>query len=137
MHDFIHTYIYMDLIELAKLSKFTSMMLSFIISAILHEYIVTVVMGFFLPILFVLFGGPGVLFIGLTRRKTARIWNVFMWIMLSIGTAMLMVIYSREYFARYYREPPAEASVYDYVVPYTWRLLRENITIIAETHPEL
>src|SRR3546814_20517678 len=91
VNDFIHTYIYMDFIELVKLPKFTSMMLSFIISAILHEYIVTVVMGFFLPILFVLFGGPGILFIGLTRRKTARIWNVFMWIMLSIGTAMLMV----------------------------------------------
>ena len=132
VHDFIHMYCYMDLIELAKMPKFTSMMLSFIISAILHEYIVTVVMGFFLPILFVLFGGPGILFIGLTRRKTARIWNVFMWIMLSIGTAMLMVIYSREYFARYYRDS-AENSLYDYVVPYTLRLLY----VPPENHTEL
>src|SRR3546814_19446582 len=30
VHDFIHTYIYMDFIELVKLPKFTSMMLSFI-----------------------------------------------------------------------------------------------------------
>jgi sterol O-acyltransferase len=137
VHDFIHQYIYMDLIELAHFSKFTAMMMSFVISAILHEYIVTVVMGFFLPILFVLFGGPGILFIGLTRRKTARIWNVFMWIMLSIGTAMLMVIYSREYFARFYREPPTEASVYDYVVPYTLRLLYRDNMAHSGPHPEL
>jgi hypothetical protein len=57
-------------------------------------------MGFFLPILGVLFTGPGLIFILLTRNKTHRVWNIFMWLMLTTGNAFLMVIYIREYHAR-------------------------------------
>ena len=77
-----------------------SLLLSFCISALVHEYIIAVSMGFFLPILLILFTGPGLVFILLTHNKTGWVWNLFMWIMLATGNAMLMVLYCREYYAR-------------------------------------
>ena len=100
VHDFIHSYIYTDLRVFGRLPKLVSLLLSFGISAVVHEYIIAVSMGFFLPILLFLFTGPGLVFILLTHNKTGRVWNLFMWIMLATGNAMLMVLYCREYYAR-------------------------------------
>ena len=130
VHDFIHAYLYSDMIEYLHLSKFTSLLLSFFISALVHEYLVCVAMGFFLPILAVLFTGPGLVFILLTKNRTGRIWNIFMWLMLTTGNAMLMVLYMREYFMRSHG-PPIDAAtsrpytdmgINDYLIPRTLRI---------------
>jgi hypothetical protein len=60
--------------------------------------------GFFYPVLLLMFGGPGVFFVNLTKKNT-RFYNVFMWLMLSVGNALLMVLYSREWFARFGEHP--------------------------------
>ncbi len=127
VHDFIHSYLYTDMIEYVKLPKIVSLLLCFFISAVVHEYIVCVAMGFFLPILAVLFGGPGVIFILLTKNKTGRIWNIFMWLMLSTGNAMLMVMYCREYYVRHH--PSSLGSTldfHDFMVPRTFRIQFPN-----------
>ena len=51
-----------------------------------------------------MFGGPGVYFVNLTKKNT-RFYNVFLWLMLSVGNALLMVLYSREWYARYGEHP--------------------------------
>ncbi len=122
VHDFIHSYLYTDMIEFVRLPKIVSLLLCFFISAVVHEYIVCIAMGFFLPILAVLFGGPGVVFILLTKNKTGRIWNIFMWLMLSTGNAMLMVMYCREYYVRHHPSSAGTAFDFnDFMVPRTFR----------------
>lgn len=59
VHDFIHSYMYMDMVELLGMNKIVAMLSAFIISAVIHEYIIMVSMGFFLPVLGILFTGPG------------------------------------------------------------------------------
>ena len=130
VHDFIHAYLYSDMIEFLHLSKLTSLLLSFIISALIHEYLVCVAMGFFLPILAILFTGPGLIFILLTKNKTGRVWNIFMWLMLTTGNAMLMVSYMREYFMRSHgpitdsisNKAFNEMGINDYFIPRTLRI---------------
>ena len=95
VHDFIHSYLYADLVEFAGVSKSVAMMLSFALSAVVHEYIVAASLGFFFPILFVLFGGPGIWFMQLTRGRKGRPWNIFMWVMLATGQGLMMVLYFR------------------------------------------
>jgi sterol O-acyltransferase len=129
VHDWIHCYLYTDLTELAGFPKIVALLSSFILSAIVHEYLICVAMGFFLPILGVLFTGPGLIFILLTKNKKHRSWNMFMWLTLSIGTAGLMVLYCREFYYRA-RGPALDPTTGmpwdqlgdDFFVPRTYRL---------------
>ena len=76
-----------------------SKMLVFFISCVIHEIIVTAGLGFFYPILFIMFGGPGVL---LTKIKVGRgpyVGTLF-WLLMLIGCGLLMVLTSREFYAR-------------------------------------
>jgi len=131
VHDFIHCYLYTDLVEFSGWTKIGALLSSFIVSAVVHEYIISVALGFFLPILGLLFSGPGLLFILLTKGQTSRVWNVFMWIMLATGNAFLMVLYIREYFTRLKGVPPvdplsglpwADLGWSDFTVPRTFRI---------------
>lgn len=130
VHDFIHSYVYSDLVEFLGVSKLTALLSSFMLSALVHEYILSIALGFFLPILGVLFSGPGLAFILLTKNQTNRIWNVFMWMMLTIGNASLMVLYCREYFARAKNIPPTDPWTgapwkdveLDFWIPRTFRI---------------
>jgi sterol O-acyltransferase len=81
-------------------------------------------MGFFLPILGIMFTGPGLIFILLTRNQTSRFWNMFIWTMLSIGNAWMMVLYNREYFYRIAgpKTTVAVHGVEDFFIPRTFRL---------------
>jgi hypothetical protein len=100
---------------------------------------ITAMQGFFLPILGILFTGPGnwhhlgsfyiiavhttgLIFILLTKNKTDRIWNVFMWLTLAIGNGWLMVLYAREYFARQIPDPALDGTWEDFFVPRTFRV---------------
>ena len=42
VHDFIHHYLYSDLVEFLGLSKLSALLASFILSAIVHEYCICV-----------------------------------------------------------------------------------------------
>ena len=130
VHDFIHAYLYSDMVEILKLPKLLALVLSFLVSALVHEYLVCLAMGFFLPILATLFTGPGLVFILLTKNKTGRIWNIFMWLMLTTGNAMLMVLYMREYFMRSHgpaidmasKRAYSDMGINDFFIPRTLRI---------------
>lgn len=62
VHDWLYYYIYLDLCRFfPSFKKFRAVpqLLTFIISAIIHEVIIYYAIGFFYPILFLLFAGPG------------------------------------------------------------------------------
>ena len=100
--------------SLGRWGKTAAMAAVFIISAIVHEQIIACAMGFFYPVLMLMFGGPGVYFVNLTKKNT-RFYNVFLWLMLSVGNALLMVLYSREWYARW-GEHPVQYPVSDNAV---------------------
>ena len=100
VHDWIYNYMYLPVIE-AGYSKTFAMAVVFGTSSIIHEYILTMGCKFCFPVLLLMFGGLGVFFVPLTRLwRNARGWNIFLWSMLLIGQGVLLVLYSREYYAR-------------------------------------
>jgi len=96
----LHSYVYNDLQRL-DLGRGVAQAGVFILSAFIHEVILAFAFRFWFPVLLLMFGGPGVLFLRLTRKFAPRLSNVFLWLMLSLGLAMLCTLYSRELFARY------------------------------------
>lgn len=101
VHEFLYYYIYQDVIRLSKgnISRQGSKYLVFLISAMIHEILVTCALGFFFPILFLMFGGPGVVF---TRIKfgSSPYVGTFFWFLMLIGCGLLMVLICREFYAR-------------------------------------
>jgi len=98
--DWIYAYVYMHLQE-QGLSVTVSQLCSFFLSALIHEYIITLATSFFFPVLFVLFAGFGVLFIFVTRSlRGSQVWNVFLWCTLFLGNGILLYLYAREWYLR-------------------------------------
>ena len=130
VHDFLYCYVYLELLrqitpanasapQRAARAQF-AMLFTFVLSALVHEYIITLGLGFFYPVLLVLFLGAGVSFIWLMRilfGGVPRLANVFFWTNMMVGMGILCVLYAREYYARL---PLSELQLMcgaDYVYP--------------------
>lgn len=107
--DFLHSYVYNDVQRSGVLGKAGAEGIVFVFSAIIHELILATAFRFWMPALLLMFGGPGVFFVRLTRRLAPRLGNVFLWAMLSIGLAILCVMYARELYSRHGHEWPGSA----------------------------
>eukprot|EP00475_Leptophrys_vorax_P020405 TRINITY_DN27919_c0_g1_i1.p1 TRINITY_DN27919_c0_g1~~TRINITY_DN27919_c0_g1_i1.p1 ORF type:complete len:559 (-),score=97.37 TRINITY_DN27919_c0_g1_i1:74-1534(-) len=118
--DWIYSYLFGEFRRLG-FGPLYSRLLTFSISAVLHEYILWLCFGFFFPLLLILFGVIGVAFIYVTRMmRGSRGWNLFVWCTLFLGNGMLMVLYSREWFA-HNSDPPIESK--SMFVPLSWQAL--------------
>jgi sterol O-acyltransferase len=69
------------------------------VSAIIHEMIVTCALGFFYPVLFIMFGGPGVFLTQMKFGNGPYVGTLF-WLLMLIGCGLLMVLICREFYAR-------------------------------------
>lgn len=102
VHDWLYYYVYLDCYRffprLGK-NKVVAQLVTFIISAVIHEAIIYYAIGFFYPILFILFAGPGILFMQLTSLRKSSI-NLIFWLEIYIGMSMMMTFYLVECFAR-------------------------------------
>lgn len=101
MHEFLFYYVYNDSIRFSKgsLGSGMSKLLVFFLSAVVHEVIVMCTFGFFYPILLIMFGGPGVIFM-LTMKSNSRMLGISFWFFLIIGNGMLITFYGLEYYTR-------------------------------------
>ena len=100
VHDWIYNYLYLPVLD-AGYPRTVAMAVVFGTSALIHEYIIIMGCKFCYPVLLFMFGGMGVFFVPFTRLwRNARGWNIFLWSMLLIGQGILLVLYSREYYAR-------------------------------------
>ncbi|CDW59063.1 hypothetical protein TTRE_0000739301 [Trichuris trichiura] len=71
----------------------------FFLSAVVHEYILTISLRFFYPILFVeFFLGAGIML--LMRSTKGSKWNFCLWLMIMLGNGILYCAYCREWYAR-------------------------------------
>lgn len=110
VHEFLYYYIYNDSVRfsLGKISSTTSKFLVFSISAIVHEFIILSACKFFLPVLLILFGGPGVMFMSLTKSNN-RILGIGLWFSLILGNGVLIMMYGLEYIIR--QQPEYQAKI--------------------------
>ncbi|ELU00615.1 hypothetical protein CAPTEDRAFT_225564 [Capitella teleta] len=128
VHDWLYNYIYKDIYRLLGANYRPVAMASvFGLSAVFHEYILTVTFKFFYPVLFLMFGGAGFGFIFLPS-KAKRSGNVFMWVALFTGNGMLMCLYSMEWYARQRCPPVSDNFIFDYLTPRSWFCELSNVT---------
>ncbi|KAK7794579.1 hypothetical protein R5R35_003595 [Gryllus longicercus] len=119
VHDWLYTYIFKDYCLLIKSkSRLGPTLTVFIVSAIVHEYILMFVFRFFYPLLFVAFGGFSAALVFLTGSSSKR-GNLFMWLTLCLGTGVLTAAYSMEWYARI-NCPQVLDTVTDFFVPRSW-----------------
>lgn len=118
VHDFLYAYIYKDTHQLVgKKYRVVSQFSIFLISALFHEYVLTLALGFFYPVLFVMFGAVGFMCMFLKPQSNSNFWNFFTWIALQIGLGGLMCLYSIEWFARQNCNQAFDSKLYDYLIP--------------------
>jgi sterol O-acyltransferase len=124
VHDWLYAYLYRDVYLLLgakrKVSRAAAMSIVFLISAIFHEYIIAVVMGFFYPVLFFSFMGAGFAFVFLTEKGNSPLWNIFMWFCLFVGTGVILCLMTIEWFARKNCQPIAGNPALDFFIPRSW-----------------
>ena len=81
--------------------RFMAQLLTFFISGIVHETIIGFSIGYFYPILIMLFLGPGIILIQNQKKYKVLTGNLIFWVEMYIGTAMLFSFYLVESFARH------------------------------------
>lgn len=121
VHDWLYSYIYHDVLSVT-MSRALAMTAVFTVSAIVHEYILIVCLGFFYPVLFVMFWGAGFAFIFV--RGTHRLWNVFLWVSLFSGMGILMCLYSMEWYAQLNCRVVLPNSTFNMLIPRSWFCIR-------------
>jgi hypothetical protein len=123
--EWIRTYVYTDLQRLGA-PQGLALAAVFLVSGAVHEAILAVSFGFLLPALFIFFTGPGVALLWLTRLLPPRAANVFLWLALSLGVALLFTIYADEGVLRSadsgLHQLHGAARLYDAIVPRSLRL---------------
>ncbi|XP_054447036.1 sterol O-acyltransferase 2 isoform X2 [Pteronotus mesoamericanus] len=102
VHDWLYSYVYQDgLWLLGGQARGAAMLGVFLVSAVVHEYIFCFVLGFFYPVMLILFlviGGP--MNFMMHDRHTGPAWNVLMWTMLFLGQGIQVSLYCQEWYAR-------------------------------------
>ncbi|KAB5567077.1 hypothetical protein PHYPO_G00228640 [Pangasianodon hypophthalmus] len=121
VHDWLYCYVYRDFLWMTqKRFRATAMFVVFTVSAVVHEYVLAVCFGFFYPVLFCLFMCFGMMFnFILHDRRTGPVWNIIVWTALFLGLAVLLCLYSQEWYAQKYC-PLQEPSFLDLLKPRSW-----------------
>ncbi|XP_066146207.1 sterol O-acyltransferase 1 [Euwallacea fornicatus] len=115
--DWLYTYIYKDMYEhVIPGSKILAKLTVFVISAVVHEWILTCMFGFFFPALFLIFtfAGGALSFVAIPK---VDILNVLFWYSLAFGSGMLTSLYAMECIVRSNVPIENSGSLIDYIVP--------------------
>ncbi|KAL4511871.1 hypothetical protein ABPG72_012716 [Tetrahymena utriculariae] len=102
VHEFLFYYAYGDTVRFSKgkYGRGVGMFITFAVSALIHEVILSFVIGYFYPILLIVFTGPGIILIQNTRRYASKNFNIAFWLLMYIGTSLIITLYLTEQWAR-------------------------------------
>ncbi|RWS22387.1 sterol O-acyltransferase 1-like protein, partial [Leptotrombidium deliense] len=116
--DWLLTYTYCDIYKTTR-KGWLAALVTFILSGVFHEYIVTLAWGFYLPIMFVMFLGFGVIMFFLHRnmKESHNGGNMFMFGSMFIGWSLLIMLYSLEWYSRVNCQPVYNSIFLDKVIP--------------------
>jgi sterol O-acyltransferase len=116
VQEWLYLYIYRDFNENVFRGNSTlSKLAVFVISAVVHEWILAYMFGFFFPLLFFEFLFLGSLFNFLLAPKNT-FFNILFWYAISLGMATLVTMYGIEFYARA-NAPIANPTFKDRVIP--------------------
>nr|XP_060618919.1 sterol O-acyltransferase 2-like [Anolis sagrei ordinatus] len=115
VHDWLHCYIYQDLLWIFKSKARTVAVLStFIVSGALHEYVFMMSLGFFYPLLSIFwFIVISTEILGMPKS------NIILWMCILFGVALLFSMQSLEWYARIHC-PVQKSTFWTRVTPRTW-----------------
>ncbi|XP_069826291.1 sterol O-acyltransferase 2 isoform X2 [Dendropsophus ebraccatus] len=121
VHDWLFYYLYQDLLWLLKNRGRAGVMLTvFLFSACVHEYVLTLSLGYFYPVMFCLFAIFGVIFnFTMNDKWTSPVWNVMVWTFLFIGQGIQICLYCQEWYAQIHC-PLTEKTFWGLVTPRSW-----------------
>ncbi|XP_053413222.1 sterol O-acyltransferase 2 isoform X4 [Nycticebus coucang] len=121
VHDWLYSYVYQDgLWLLGGRGRRVAILGVFLVSAVVHEYVLCFALGFFYPvmlILFLVFGG--LLNFTMHDRHKGPAWNVLMWTLLSLGLGILISFYCLEWYTRRHCPLP-QTTFWGLVTPRSW-----------------
>ncbi|XP_063924652.1 sterol O-acyltransferase 1-like isoform X2 [Zophobas morio] len=116
VQSWLYLYVYKDFNDnVFKGNTTLSKLAVFLISAVVHEWVLTYMFGFFFPLLFAEFLVFGTIFNYVGAPKTAA-FNVLFWYALALGMGSLVTMYGIEYYARA-NAPVERPSFREWVVP--------------------
>ncbi|XP_028636946.1 sterol O-acyltransferase 2 [Grammomys surdaster] len=121
VHDWLYSYVYQDgLWLLGRRARGVAMLGVFLVSAVVHEYIFCFVLGFFYPVMLMLFlVVGGLLNFTMNDRHTGPAWNVLMWTLLFLGQGIQVSLYCQEWYARRHCPLP-QKTFWGLVTPRSW-----------------
>ncbi|XP_062059602.1 sterol O-acyltransferase 2 isoform X1 [Lepus europaeus] len=121
VHDWLYSYVYQDgLWLLGGRARGAAMLGVFLVSAMVHEYIFCFVLGFFYPVMFMLFLViGGLLNFTMNDQHTGPAWNVLMWTLLFLGQGIQVSLYCQEWYAQRHCPLP-QTSFWGLVTPRSW-----------------
>ncbi|XP_044264898.1 sterol O-acyltransferase 1-like [Tribolium madens] len=100
VHDWLFIHIYKDVYEIVvPRNKMAAKLAVFLISALVHEWILTHVLKLFLPIQFIEFFIAGAV-LALFNILDLSVGNLFVWYLMVFGSGMQVNLYTLEFFAR-------------------------------------
>uniref|UniRef100_T1J8F2 O-acyltransferase n=1 Tax=Strigamia maritima TaxID=126957 RepID=T1J8F2_STRMM len=119
VHDWLYTYVFRDLALLLPKNRLVPLSSVFIISSIVHDYIMTFTFRVFMPVFLIMFGGIGGLLFFVPHKGSKQNGKIFFWTGVIIGTSIMTSLYSIEWYARQ-NCPPFSDNFLDLVVPRMW-----------------
>ncbi|XP_045932552.1 sterol O-acyltransferase 2 [Micropterus dolomieu] len=121
VHDWLFYYGYRDFLWLSKRKFRTAAMVSvFIVSAVVHEYALSMGFGFFYPVMFCLFAIFGVVFnFTMNDKRQSPVFNVIMWACLFLGQGVQVCLYCQEWYAQI-QCPRTGNTFLELVTPRSW-----------------
>lgn len=122
VHDWLHNYVYREVIVFTSGNRAIGALATFLLSAVFHELIITCSLGFYYPVLFVMFAGLGVTVYFISLRFpnfNASAGNVFLFFSVFLGWSFQIVFYSSEYYARI-NCPQVSSFWLDKLLPRSW-----------------
>ena len=103
VHDWLHNYVYREVIVLTSGNRSIGALATFLLSAVFHELIITLSLGFYYPVLFVMFAGLGVVIYFISLRFPhfdSSMGNIFLFFSVFLGWSFQIAFYSSEYYSR-------------------------------------
>ncbi|CAF1259747.1 unnamed protein product [Rotaria sordida] len=116
VHDWLYTYVYREIyILMGRKSRSIPTICVVLLSAIFHEYVMVFALGFFYPVIFLVFGVVGLVCLFCLPRQESVTYNILVWILLFIGVGLQSCLYFMETYAR--KSCPSNNTFWDKLIP--------------------
>nr|XP_023025138.1 sterol O-acyltransferase 1-like isoform X1 [Leptinotarsa decemlineata] len=100
VHDWLYKYLYEDVYEYVVENKNVAKILTFLISAVVHEWALTYILGYFFPGLSIYYLGFLLYILLEKKQQNNSTFKISFRIGLTTGIGILISVYMLEYFAR-------------------------------------